>query len=172
LDPAFRAEVFAESISEVILTMNRISFVQPKTYLFRFMDHRAAHFWTAITDMLSEQRLFLNSRTKFNDIYDSQPIIENDVSSIAIHEYMRQAVDRPFSRKRSFESIVRLMELKTTGKWLDKRNVENFKTGLRNLASNYLNTAGLLSFSLTAEHPLLWGHYAASSTGICASPMK
>jgi Protein of unknown function (DUF2971) len=132
------------------------------------MDHRAAHFWTAITDMLSEHVLFLNSRTRFNDLFDSQPIIQNDLSSSDIHDYVSRSIERPFNPKRSFESIARLMQMRATGKRLDKKGVENFKAGLRDRTNIYLNNAGLLSFSLTAEHPPLWGHYAAASAGLCA----
>jgi hypothetical protein len=148
--------------------MGTIQYVQPKTYLFRFMDHRAVHFWTAITDMLSEQMLFLNSRTKFNDPYDSQPVIDNDLSSSEIHDYVNHAIDHPFNPKRSLESVARLMQMKATGARLDKKNVDRFKAGLRERTTAYLNTAGLLSFSTTAEHPLLWAHYAASFAGLCA----
>jgi hypothetical protein len=148
--------------------MDKISYIQPRTYLFRFMDHRTAHFWTAIADMFSDQTLFLNSRTKFNDLFDSQPIIQNDLSSSDVHAYVSRAIEKPFNPKRSFESIARLMQMRATGKRLGKKDVENFKAGLRERTQTYLNNAGLLSFSLTAEHPLLWGHYAASSAGLCA----
>ena len=39
--------------------------------------------------------------------------------------------------------------------------VENIKAEMRQATDEFLDTAGLLSFSLTAENPLLWGHYAS-----------
>src|SRR6202021_1252221 len=38
---------------------------------------------------------------------------------------------------------------------------------MQQATEDFLDDAGLLSFSLTAENPLLWGHYAASFAGVC-----
>jgi len=72
--------------------MKEITFVDAGTYLFRFMDPRSEYFWPAITDMLSQQQLSLNSRMNFNDPYDSRPIIENDLSNSAIRSYVQEAI--------------------------------------------------------------------------------
>lgn len=149
--------------------MQKIPFVEAGTNLFRFMDPGTSHFWSAITDMLSEQMLFLNSRTKFNDPYDSQPVIENDLSSHSIRNYYEEMIRQPFNRERSPTGIARLLEMKASGRnHLTKEAVENVKVDMYQATEDFLDIAGLLSFSLTAENPLLWEHYAASFTGICA----
>ncbi|HMG78869.1 MAG TPA: DUF2971 domain-containing protein [Xanthobacteraceae bacterium] len=149
--------------------MEKIPFVKAGTYLFRFMDSRTEHFWPAITDMLSEQTLFVNSRTRFNDPYDSHPIIENDLSTSAVRAYCEEMIKNPFDPKRSLTGIAHILDLKASGRTrLNKKMVENIKAEMRQATEDFLDTGGLLSFSLTAENPLLWGHYAASFAGICA----
>jgi hypothetical protein len=149
--------------------MQIIPYVDPGTYLFRFMDHRTEHFWPSIADMLSKQELFLNSRTRFNDPYDSEPIIENDLSNSVIRNYIDQMVENPYNPKRKPSQIARIMRLKASGRpHLRKGGIQNIKESLRISANEFLNSCGLLSFSLTGENPLLWGHYAASFTGVCA----
>jgi hypothetical protein len=69
------------------ITMEKISFVDARTHLFRFLNPAAEHFWPTIRDLLSERTLFLNSRKNFNDPYDSRPIIDNDLSSAAVRAY-------------------------------------------------------------------------------------
>jgi hypothetical protein len=51
---------------------------------------------------------------------------------------------------------------------LSDKQIQSIKAASRCNAFGYLDDCGLLSFSLTAEDPLLWGHYAASFKGICA----
>src|SRR6266436_5123340 len=137
--------------------MSDIPYVDSGTYLFRFMDPCGQFFWPAINNMLSEQTLFLNSRTNFNDPYDSQPIIENDLSNSAIREYCQEAFQNPLNPKRSPLSVARIYNLKAAARTrLTKRNVEDIKADLHQSAVESLDAAGLLSFSLTAENPLLW----------------
>jgi Protein of unknown function (DUF2971) len=133
------------------------------------MDHRTDHFWLSIADMLSQQKLFLNSRTKFNDPYDSEPIIENDLSNSVIRKYIDEAVENPYNSKRTPSQIARIMSVKALGRpHLKKGGIESIKENLRTGANEFLDSCGLLSFSLTGENPLLWGHYAAAFTGVCA----
>lgn len=156
-------------VARLALVMDKIEYVKPGTYLFRFLDPRADHFWSAITDMLSEQKLYLNSRTKFNDPYDSQPIIEDDLRNSAIRAYFKDMIENPFNPARSAVGMARILELRATGRThLRKEHIQNIRRELRKHASEILDTAGLLSFSMTAENSLLWAHYAASFTGVCA----
>jgi hypothetical protein len=133
------------------------------------MDHRADYFWPAIGDLLSQNKLFLNSRTKFNDPFDSQPIIENDLSNSSIREYLKHMLEDPLNPNRSTLSAARILEMRATGRTHPtKKNIQAIRAELLKNAHEFLDTAGLLSFSLTANNPLLWGHYAASFGGICA----
>jgi hypothetical protein len=148
--------------------MEKFPHIEAGSYLFRFLDHRTEYFWPAIGDMLSEQALFLNSRRNFNDPYDSQPLIINDLSSHAIRHYFDEAMQNPYNPERSLGGIARILEMKANGRThLTKKHIDNIKDGQRKNAEKILDGAGLLSFSLTAENPLLWGHYAASFAGIC-----
>lgn len=149
--------------------MEKIEHIKAGTYLFRFLDPRADHFWTAIADMLSEQRLYLNSRTKFNDPYDSQPIIDDDLRNSEIRAYLKDMFENPLNPARSTLSAARILEMRATGRThLRKKMIGNIRLGLRNHANETLDTAGLLSFSMTAENLLLWAHYADSFKGLCA----
>jgi hypothetical protein len=146
-----------------------IPFVSSGTYLFRFMNPRSPYFWSSIIDLLSQQQFTLNSRTNFNDPYDSQPIIVRDLSNSAIRNYIRDALQHPFNPTRSAFSTARLLQMKASGRThFTRENIDSIKLGLHEGAKEYLDKAGLLSFSLTAQNPLLWGHYAASFTGVCA----
>jgi hypothetical protein len=149
--------------------MGNIPFIKAGTHLFRFMDPRTKHFWPTINDMLSQQVLFVNSRRHFNDPYDSYPIIENDLSSLAVRAYCDEMIQNPFNPNRTVTGMARILDLKASGRTrLTKKMVENIKAEMRQATDDFLDTAGLLSFSLTAENPLLWGHYAASFTGVCS----
>lgn len=133
------------------------------------MDPRTSHFWSAVDDMLSANLLFLNSRVNFNDPFDSRPVIKNDLSSSQIRNYFSETIQNPYSPNRSLKNILRISELKATGRThLNKKGIETIKAGLQKIANELLDSAGLLSFSLAAENPLLWAHYAASYTGVCA----
>jgi len=150
------------------MSMTKIPFVESGTYLFRFLDPRASHFWDVIDDMLSNNLLFLSSRTKFNDPFDSSPIIQNDLSNSSIRDYFNKVIENPYHPNRSFSKIMKITELKATGRThLKKKAIEIVKASLNRAANKLLDEAGLLSFSQTAENPLLWGHYAASYTGVC-----
>jgi hypothetical protein len=145
-----------------ICNIELIPFVDAGTYLYRFMDHRTDHFWPSIADMLSEQKLFLNSRTKFNDPYDSEPIIETDLSNSTIRDYLNEMFENPDNHKRSPSQVSRIISAKASGRSsLKKGGIQNVKESLRANTKEFLDSCGLLSFSLTAENPLLWGHYAA-----------
>jgi hypothetical protein len=119
--------------------------------------------------MLSENRLFLNSRTKFNAPYDSRPIVDGDLSNSSIRDYIDEMSANPYNSKRKPSQIARIINATASGKLpLRKGRIQKIKDGLRASADEFLDSGGLLSFSLTAENPLLWGHYAASFAGICA----
>ena len=149
--------------------MEKIPFIPPSTYLFQFINPIAEHFWSAITDMFTKQELFLNSRTNFNDPFDSRPIVKNDLSNLAIRNYCEEAFQNPFNPLRSSASIAEIMQLRSAGRMrLSSKMIEGIKNYMRTATDDYLDDGGLLSFSLTAENPLLWGHYAGSFKGICA----
>jgi hypothetical protein len=152
----------------IVSDANAIPYVEAGTHLFRFMDHRTDYFWPTVSEMLSEHRLFLNSRTRFNDPYDSRPIIDNDLSNSAIRDYVDDMVANPYNRRRKPSQIARIVAMRDSGRTLlRKGSIQNIKEGLLASANEFLDTSGLLSFSLTAENPLLWGYYAASFAGIC-----
>lgn len=149
--------------------MEKIPFIGAGTHLYRFLNPAARHFWPSIGELLSNQTLFLNSRTNFNDPYDSRPIVDNDLSTAAIRTYCQQAIQNPINPRRSITSVARILELKSSGRThLNKKMIENIKIEMRQATDDFLDRAGLVSFSLTAENPLLWGHYAELFMGICA----
>jgi hypothetical protein len=151
-----------------VCDMEQPTYIETGTYLFRFVDHRAPHFWAAITNLLSKHELFLNTRKNFNDPFDSQPVIEDDLSNRALRDYIGEAIKNPFNPTRSTMSVAKILEMRASGKTvLKKRELEKIKHILHKNAQKILDDAGLLSFSLEIENPLLWGHYAASFSGVC-----
>jgi hypothetical protein len=148
--------------------MFQIPYVESGMLLFRFMDHRAGHFWPALSDILSEQKLFLNSRTNFNDPYDSRPEIDNDLRSSDIRRDARELVQDPWNSQLGVDEISTVLMLRARGTIrLSKAQINALKNGMHRSAEEFLDGCGLTSFSLNAEHPLLWAHYAAGYSGIC-----
>jgi hypothetical protein len=148
--------------------MPNLPYVDSGHYLFRFLDHRTNHFWNSISDLLAEQKLFLNSRIHFNDPYDSQPDVCDDLTASAIRSYAREMIQNPWHPDRDAATTANILELKARGKTrLNNAAISNIKTGMRRNASQYLDECGLLSFTLSATHPLLWAHYAAGGAGVC-----
>jgi len=148
--------------------MQGLPFVDPGTHLFRFMDHRTDHFWRAITDILAEQKLYLTSRTKFNDVYDSHPQIEDDLSTSIIRKHAAELIFNPWHPTQDPSLIPLVLRLKEQGKTrLNREQINNIKAETQRNAIKFLDKCGLASFSLKADHPLLWAHYAGGSTGVC-----
>jgi hypothetical protein len=146
----------------------QLQYVDPGTHLFRFMDHQTDHFWSAITDMLAQQELYLNSRTRFNDPYDSSPQIQDDLSPATIRAHAAEMFRNPWHRTRDPSLIPKLLSLKPQSRTrLNRLQISNIKTAMRNNTTKFLDECGLTSFSLTADNPLLWGHYAKGFTGVC-----
>jgi hypothetical protein len=136
--------------------MQELPFVDPGTHLFRFMDYRTDHFWRAITDILAEQRLYLTSRTKFNDVYDSHPQIDDDLSPSIIRKHAAALIFNPWHPAQDSSLIPLILKLKEQGKTrLNREQINNIKTETQRNAIEFLDKCGLTSFSLKAEHPLL-----------------
>ncbi len=143
-------------------------YVDPGTYLFRFMDHQTEYFWPAITDMLAEQKLYLNSRTRFNDAYDSRPQIQDDLSPSIIRRHAAELFRNPWHHTRDVSHIPQILKLKQRDNIrLNKKQINNIKIETQGNAIEFLDQCGLLSFSLSGNNRLLWAHYAAGSSGAC-----
>jgi hypothetical protein len=141
------------------LNMEKPAYVDTGTYLFRFLDHGTPHFESAISGILSRHELYLNSRKNFNDPFDSQPIIQNDLSSRVLRDYINEAIKDPFNPARSAISSAKILDMRASGKAnLKKKQLSEIKDLLEKNAQAILDNAGQLSFSLEAENPLLWGH--------------
>jgi hypothetical protein len=150
--------------------MENIPYIETGTYLFRFMDPRGQYFWPSITNMLSQNILVLNSRRNFNDPFDSQPIIDNDLSNSAIRDYFRNMLEEPFHPRRSLAGAFRILELKTSGKTnLNKKHVENNKSRTsQKRQGNFGPRGAYYRFPLLRKIRSYGGHYAASFSGLCA----
>ncbi|WP_157169999.1 DUF2971 domain-containing protein [Afipia clevelandensis] len=93
----------------------------------------------------------------------------SDLKASAIRKYFAHILQNPFSGARSAKSIEKLLRLQEQGRTrLTKKNIESLKSKSKQNAFDYLDRCGLSSFSRTVDNPLLWGHYAASFSGICA----
>jgi hypothetical protein len=144
-------------------------FVDPGTHLFRFLDHRRDYFWPTIRDMLSEQKLYLNSRTRFNDAYDSRPQIHDDLSPSTVRRHAAGLFRNPWHHTHDTSVIPQILNLKQRGNIrLNKKQINNIKIETQGNATDFLDQCGLLSFSLTGNNRLLWALYAAGSSGVCA----
>jgi hypothetical protein len=118
--------------------------------------------------MVVEHKLYLNSRIRFNDPYDSQPEIIDDLEPRQMRAYVREMLSNPWNPNRDLDFTSKILVLRERGATrLTKKHIANIKSGMRAHAKEYLDECGLASFSLTGEHPLLWAHYAASFSGIC-----
>jgi len=84
-------------------------YVEEGTY-FRFMNHHSPHFWPSLDDLFLRQELFLNSRVRFNDPFDSNPIIEDDVSDESLRNYFQDMIDNPINPRRSMPHVFKILE--------------------------------------------------------------
>ena len=110
----------------------------------------------------------IQNGSNFNDPYDSQPIIVPNLSSAQIREYIEDMLQNPTNPLRDAAHIAKIYELKRSGKTrVGKQQIENIKNTMLQHCSEFLDKGGLLSFSLVADNPLLWGHYAAAFAGVC-----
>jgi hypothetical protein len=127
--------------------MDKFPYIETGAHLFRFMDHRTPHFWPAIAGMLSDHTLFLNTRRNFNDPFDSQPVIENDLSNRAIRDYYTEALSDPFNPRRSLQTAARIFELRANGSAsLTKKRLEHIKESLRKSAQEILDLLAFFPF--------------------------
>jgi hypothetical protein len=148
--------------------MQDLPFVEPGTILFRFLDPGTNHFWPTMADLLGPQLLFLNSRTRFNDPFDSKPDIINDVSNSDIRAYTRDIFENPWRPERDTFDVARIWSLKAQRKTnLRGNQFKIIKEGIVAHTNEFLDECGLTSFSLVGDDPVLWGHYAAGSSGVC-----
>ena len=136
------------------LFMLEIPYVEPGQLLFRFMSHESIHFWTAITRILNERQIFLSSRTKFNDPYDSHPDIRDDLIASAIRRHTREMMQSPWRRERDPSDTLQILKLKAQGKThLTSLQIRNIKGATILGATEFLDECGLASFSLSPRHP-------------------
>lgn len=148
--------------------MREIPYVEPGILLFRYFSPRTEYFWPTLAEILSEQKIYLSSRTAFNDALDSRPEIVDDLSAKDIRRDARELVRNPWVSTLTLTEILKLIEIRNQRRnLLSKQQIKNLKAALFRTADEFLDQCGLSSFSLSANHPLLWGHYAAGCTGIC-----
>jgi hypothetical protein len=77
-------------------------------------------------------------------------------------------MQNPFHPMRDPSHALQILRLRAEGKTrLTNQHITNIKAGMVRKATEYLDGCGLASFSLLSNHPLLWSHYAAGSSGIC-----
>ena len=146
----------------------KLPYVEPGTYLFKFLNPGAPHFWPAVADLLGEQKIFLSSRTSFNDPHDSNPEIEDDLSDSLIRNHAQEMLANPWRSDREPAEISQLLNLQAQGGIrLRKQQIAGIRAHARQTAKESLDQCGLASLSLTMDHPLLWAHYAAGYSGIC-----
>jgi hypothetical protein len=150
--------------------MSDIPYVQPGEYLFRYMDHRTEYFWPAITDILATQELYLSSRTKFNDPYDCQPKLLDNVKISDLRLHTAEMIQNPWRADRDAEDVIKILRLKERGRTtLTRGQMQNIKAEMLKSVSEYLDQCGVVSLSLTSNNPLLWSHYAANASGVCVA---
>jgi hypothetical protein len=146
----------------------QLPYIEPGTHLFKFLNHNTAHFWSAVADLLGQQKIFLSSRTRFNDPHDSNPEIENDLADSLIKNHAQEMLANPWRQDRDPSEILQILNtLAQNNTRLNKQQITNIKAQARQTARDYLDQCGLASFSLTMDQPLLWAHYAAGYSGIC-----
>lgn len=148
--------------------MHEIPYVEPGTLLFRYLNPQTQYFWSALGEILSEQKIYLSSRTGFNDVFDSRPEVIDDLKDTDIRRDARALVRNPWASNLEPAEIRKLIDIgKRRRNLLSKKQIKNLKLALTRTANEFLDQCGLSSFSLSSKQPLLWGHYAAGCTGIC-----
>jgi len=92
----------------------------------------------------------------------------DDLRASDFRKLARKLLRNPWNSNLDLTQIATILNIRTRGR--TRRNngqIQGLRTALRRSTDEFLDQAGLTSFSLNASHPLLWGHYAAGYTGIC-----
>lgn len=115
---------------------------------------------TGLSDIFSQNKIYLTNPTTFNDPFDCRP-------QITIHR-------DPYKQKKYFKKLLkkRNPELsKTDINQLLKNNnkLELIKSpeGLKSLYKDFISGIGIYCLSEKPDDILMWAHYAKSHTGIC-----
>ena len=144
-----------------------LNHIRPGEHIFRFMDHRSEFFWPTIIDLLAERKLFLNSRTRFNDRFDSRPLIEEDLDVANAQLYLNEMIANPSSVVEPDQASQLLKASAGIAPVLTPRHISGISQRLRLDADEFNDRCGLVSFSLALESRLVWAHYAAGFSGVC-----
>jgi hypothetical protein len=124
----------------------------PFLYKYRSMNS------PALEDVFRLRRIYLNDPTKFNDPFESRPVL-------TFHQ-------SPLKRERFLKEITKL-KFPNADKRTWKKRMKGKKTlltdlgTLRDLYNAFVSSVGIYSLSQENADLLMWAHYSDSHRGLC-----
>jgi hypothetical protein len=128
------------------------------TCLYRYLSLRDEQAWEKLATTLRESRLFSSSPLSFNDPFDSNPIIVDNICNKTILDII--AHNSPGLEDIN-PSALDIIGAKAS-----------LSQSMRETIKSTRVEAKLISFSSRSNSPLLWAHYAEGHKGICLQFVK
>ena len=124
--------------------------LQIPEFLYRFESFDARYTEETIVDIFVKNQIYLNSRTQFNDPFDSLPSIIGKIKKGDVIKHL--SPNKNMNRKEKRKNL--------SGKDPDKIWDKLF-------FDKFINQIGIKSLSSQWNHIPLWSHYANNHSGYC-----
>jgi|SRR5208337_1945101 len=126
----------------------------PVKYLYKYRTMPSM----GLRDIFHKKKVFLNDPTKFNDPFESRPILTVDRSPLARKSFLKELTKERFPSANRAE-IRKLMQGK------DKFFKDQEK--LRDVYNRFVATVGIYCLSEKKDDLLIWAHYSDAHKGLC-----
>jgi hypothetical protein len=123
-------------------------------YFFKYISNNSNHFRKSMHELLTLNKIYLSSKSEFNDPFDSAVYIA-EISKDQVDKYLDEVLNR-FNLSREIKN-----------KWIDLSQCPiKFRDALATSLNQQIDKQGIYSLSASIKNPLMWAHYANSHQGI------
>jgi hypothetical protein len=144
------------------------AFPQPHKSIFRYVNFKNSSAWDYCEETVAKNKLPLTTPTSFNDPFDSNPVIVNNISVDDFNKYFRgkEIVDPNTNAKIKIDTKTLRIQ-NEDGSILSGSELEEFVIrSMHHTLSNISHDAKVASFSRRISSQLLWAHYADGHKGM------
>lgn len=143
--------------------------------LFKFFSFRSPYIDQMLESLLLRNEIFFPKPSQLNDPFDCRPVLTKDVPFSEFKSAFMRILDRflmddidGFIKAGKIESNVRQLMKSVLAKRTDEYYRNMYDRGVETyMSERLLEEMGVLSFTETNTHELLWSHYGDSHRGFC-----